>query len=173
MSDPALGIAETTQSASIKRDARPSSPGRQHDIRFNSNNNNKKPPVVEPAPSEAASIPSDIIDPSRVIRPVARRPRLPPLPDLRFEQSYLASLTGAESWRRIAWITVRDQLLFPLIQGTLWTLALVGWRHWNQTARIGGNTLGVRIRRWWYQINNWELPLARDVRGDWRFGGKM
>ena len=113
MSDPALRIAETIQSTSIKRDPSP-----QHDINPSTAIPNKQQ-AVERAPSEAASISSDIIDPSRVIRPAARRPRLPPLPDLRFEQSYLASLTGAESWRRIAWITVRDQVLERLLPPSL------------------------------------------------------
>ncbi|KKA21905.1 hypothetical protein T310_4069 [Rasamsonia emersonii CBS 393.64] len=134
-------------------------PSPTHDVNPSTAVSRKEP--VEPEPSDTASIPSDIVDPSRVIRPAARRPHLPPLPDLRFEQSYLASLEGAESWQRIAWITVRDQVLLPLIQGTLWTLALAGWRHWNRNAQLHGNTLGSRIRRWWYEVNKWELPPAR------------
>lgn len=50
------------------------------------------------------------------------------------------------------------QVLLPLVQGTLWTLALSGWRHWNRNASLSGRTLGSRIRRWWYEVNNWSLP---------------
>lgn len=46
----------------------------------------------------------------RVLRPVPRRGSFPPLPDLRFEQSYLASISKAESNWGVAFITVRDQV---------------------------------------------------------------
>lgn len=71
----------------------------------------------------------------------------------------------------------------PLIQGMVWSLVLHGWRFWNRSATLSGNTAGARIRRWWYETNNWMLPrsvrdfggnakLAKDV-GDvsWRFNG--
>lgn len=121
--------------------------------------NNRAAPDT-PSEEDKPSISSD------VLRPVLprRRPNLPPLPDLRFEQSYLASLNGADTWGRVAWITVRDQMLLPLIQGTLWTLALAGWRSWNRNASVSGATLGSRLRRWWYGVNNWELPPARNPR---------
>lgn len=103
MSHSALGIAETIQSASIKRHPSP-----RHDINP-STAASEKVPYEQADPSETASISSDILD-RPPLRPVARRRDLPPLPDLRFEQSYLASLKGAETWQRIAWITVRDQV---------------------------------------------------------------
>ncbi|KAB8245128.1 hypothetical protein BDV35DRAFT_269111 [Aspergillus flavus] len=152
MTDPALGIAETIQTASINPEPSPS-----HDINPPTASSEKQP-VAEDAPSEAGSISSDIVDPHRMIRPAPRRHHLPPMPDLRFEQSYLASIRGAETWGRVAWITVRDQVLLPLVQGTLWTLALSGWRFWNRNASLSGQTLGSRIRRWWYEVNNWKLP---------------
>ncbi|KAH3154169.1 hypothetical protein LV155_000593 [Aspergillus fumigatus] len=152
MTDPALELAETIQTASIKRDPSP-----RHDINPPTAASEKRP-VARRSSSEADSIPSDIVDPSRMVRPVSRRHTLPPLPDLRFEQSYLASLRGADTWGRVAWITIRDQVLLPLIQGTLWTLALSGWRYWNRTASLSGQTLGSRLRRWWHEVNNWKLP---------------
>jgi hypothetical protein len=103
MSNPALGIAETIQTASIKRHPSPT-----HDINPATAASKKEP--VEPIPSDTASISSDIVDPRHSLRPAPRRAQLPPLPDLRFEQSYLASLNGAETWGRIAWITTRDQV---------------------------------------------------------------
>ena len=35
---------------------------------------------------------------------------MPPLPDLRFEQSYLASLRGVRGWEGVLWVTCRDQV---------------------------------------------------------------
>ncbi|KAL4883291.1 hypothetical protein BJY04DRAFT_185281 [Aspergillus karnatakaensis] len=152
MTDPAIQIAETIQTASVNR-----APSAAHDLNPPTSSSEKKP-VVELTPSDADSIPSDVVDQHRVLRPAARRHTLPPLPDLRFEQSYLASIRGADTWGRVAWITVRDQVLLPLFQGTLWTLALSGWRYWNRGASLSGQTLGSRIRRWWYEVNNWKLP---------------
>lgn len=38
------------------------------------------------------------------------RGSFPPMPDLRFEQSYLHSIRSADSWWKVAWVTVRDQV---------------------------------------------------------------
>ncbi len=38
---------------------------------------------------------------------------LPPMPDLRFEQSYLSSIRNADTWWKVGWITVRDQVGNP------------------------------------------------------------
>lgn len=48
--------------------------------------------------------------PYSVLRPAPRSQSLPPLPDLRFEQSYLHSISKAESWMGVALITLRDQV---------------------------------------------------------------
>jgi hypothetical protein len=48
--------------------------------------------------------------PISVLNPVPRKQTMPPLPDLRFEQSYLKSIEKAESWKGVAWITLRDQV---------------------------------------------------------------
>ncbi|KAJ5573666.1 uncharacterized protein N7459_008093 [Penicillium hispanicum] len=152
MADHALEVPETIQASSIKTHPSPA-----HDVNPATAASEKQPVVAAPA-SEAGSLSSDIVDPNRMIRPIRRRQTLPPLPDLRFEQSYLASLKDADTWGRVAWITVRDQVLLPLIQGTVWTLALSGWRFWNRNASLSGQTLGSRIRRWWYEVNNWKLP---------------
>lgn len=86
-------------------------------------------------------------------RSLSERRRIPPVPDLRFEYSYLRSVsqyvhlerpspsgkgkgkedeaadneggaTGSEvvrvEWGHILWITTRDQLISPLLQGALW-----------------------------------------------------
>lgn len=150
-----LQVAETIQTASINLHPSPT-----HDSNPSTAASNKQPVTIDTSPD-----PSDILSdadedeiPISVLRPVPRRSQLPPLPDLRFEQSYLASIQHAESWQRVAWITFRDQVFMPLTQGVLWTLVLSGWRHWNSQAQFSGQTVGARIRRWWYQTNNWKIP---------------
>jgi len=80
-------------------------------------------------------------------RPKPRRPPLPPLPDLRFEQSYLKQLEGAKGsvfWMVI--ITIREQVLFPGLQGFLWALALTGIRTIRTNQAESGRTFGGWLR---------------------------
>ena len=53
------------------------------------------------------------------------------------------------------------QVLLPLVQGMIWTLATVGWRYWNRSAQLSGSSVGARIRRWWWRTNNW--PVGETV----------
>jgi len=66
--------------------------------------------------------------------------KLPAIPDLRFEYSYLKNVqpfvkikrVGRQregespheiieiEWRQVLWVTLRDQVIHPLLQGTLW-----------------------------------------------------
>ncbi|KAJ6146849.1 hypothetical protein N7497_008831 [Penicillium chrysogenum] len=151
MAGHAMEIPQIIQSASINQNPDPT-----HDINPATAASEKQPVAVGPD-SETNSIASDIVHPSRVIRPVHRRQTLPPLPDLRFEQSYLASIKDADTWGA-------SSVLLPLIQGTVWTLALSGWRFWNRNASVSGHTLGSRVRRWWYEVNNWHLPQLGSAR---------
>lgn len=50
------------------------------------------------------------------------------------------------------------QVILPLVQGTLWTLVLSGWRYWNRGAQFQGASLGSKVRRWWWNVNHWEIP---------------
>lgn len=109
MTDPALQIPEVIQSSTVRRNPSP-----EHDLNPATTASEKQPVVAGPA-SDAGSISSDIVDSSRMIRPVRRRQTLPPMPDLRFEQSYLASIKDADTWGRVAWITIRDQVRLPSI----------------------------------------------------------
>lgn len=112
MTDPALQIPEVIQTASINPE-----PSAEHDVNPPTAASEKQPVVEDDVASEAGSIPSDVVAPHRMIKPVSRRHQLPPLPDLRFEQSYLASLRGADTWGRVAWITIRDQVgNLPVLQ---------------------------------------------------------
>ena len=56
---------------------------------------------------------------------------------------------------------MRDQVLMPLVQGMAWTLIVAGWRHWNKASNFKGRTVGSRIRRWWWGVNNWTIPEAK------------
>jgi Autophagy receptor ATG43 len=158
-SNPAVELASALQSASVKRHPSP-----HHDINPSTAASAKTPGtarVHSPSPSvKSASTSSDHI-PSDIVDDISTRPRratLPPLPDLRFEQSYLASIKNADTWSKVAYITIRDQVLMPLAQGVGWNLAVFGWRHWNRSAKLGGQSLGSKVRRWWWEVNNWELP---------------
>ena len=151
-----IDVASTIQSASIKRNPSP-----HHDLNPSTAASSKQPVRFQsPSPSSPSSPKSTI--PYDALRPIPRTTKLPPLPDLRFEQSYLASLQGSSDWKVITYITVRDQVVLPLVQGTLWTLLLSGWRYWNRSAQFGGKTVGSRIRRWWWGVNNWEIPKKKD-----------
>ena len=101
MSNPAVEIASTIQSASIKRHPSPA-----HDVNPSTSASTKKP--VEPVSPTSVSSENSI--PESALKPAPRRANLPPLPDLRFEQSYLASIKSAETWWAIAWITGRDHV---------------------------------------------------------------
>jgi hypothetical protein len=46
----------------------------------------------------------------------------------------------------------------PLVQGVAWSLVVAGWRHWNGAAKFSGQSIGAKIRRWWWGVNNWKLP---------------
>ncbi|KAG6014561.1 hypothetical protein E4U43_006402 [Claviceps pusilla] len=96
--------------------------------------------------------------PYSVLQPARKSHSLPPLPDLRFEQSYLRSISRADTWWKVLLITARDQVMLPLAQGVIYNLLLCGWQYWNQSAKLHGNTAGSRVRRWWYGVNNWTLP---------------
>lgn len=43
-------------------------------------------------------------------------------------------------------------------QGVVWTLILSGWRHWNSSAKFSGKSVGAKVRRWWWGVNNWKIP---------------
>ena len=119
-----LQIAETIQTASINRHPSP-----DHDLNPSTTASQKQPvsisdPDPEPPASESSldkyayddeeSIDEEDDDdddiPYSVLEPVPRRLSFGPLPDLRFEQSYLASIAGAETNWRVAYITMRDQV---------------------------------------------------------------
>ncbi|KAK5945435.1 hypothetical protein PMZ80_002640 [Knufia obscura] len=113
--------------------------------------------------SDTSTIPSDIIRP---------RPRQPPgrqrmpLPDLRFEQTYLASIKNADTTGKVIYITIRDQVLMPLVQGVGYHLLISGWRYLNRGTKFSGQTVGARVRKWWWGVNNWKLPSESERKAE-------
>ncbi|KAJ4288372.1 hypothetical protein N0V90_011606 [Kalmusia sp. IMI 367209] len=153
-------IASLIQSAHIKRNPSP-----RHDLNPSTTASEKLPVHLRSHPDPDASDVSEVGEdevPLSVLRPVPRRNAMPPLPDLRFEQSYLKSIEHAESWKGVLWITVKDNILLCFAQGLLWTLVLSGWRHINRSSKFSGRGVGARIRRWWWGVNNWKIPSEKE-----------
>lgn len=111
-----LQIAETIQTASIKRNPSPT-----HDLNPSTAASQKEPVKVSHPSYPLYDYDSDGIDddeeedddediPYSVLKPIPRRQSFPPLPDLRFEQSYLSSISKADSYWKVALITIRDQV---------------------------------------------------------------
>ncbi|RYP21230.1 hypothetical protein DL765_002369 [Monosporascus sp. GIB2] len=182
MADLPSEIASTIQAGHIKRDPSP-----RHDLNPSTSASERQPVSLQRAhkqhrqrrrqatrtysgsEADGEGDDDDVEDgddddeiPVSVLKPQPRGHHrahsFPPMPDLRFEQSYLHSIAGADKWWKVAWITVRDQMMMPLAQGVLYNLAICGWQHWNRNARIHGNSVGARVRRWWYGVNSWALP---------------
>ncbi|KAG5982081.1 hypothetical protein E4U55_002295 [Claviceps digitariae] len=117
--------------------------------------------IQSPRSSDDDIIHDDDDIPCSALQPARKSHNLPPLPDLRFEQSYLRSISRADTWWKVLLITARDQVLLPLAQGVIYNLLLCGWQYWNRSAKLHGNTAGSRVRRWWYDVNNWTLPRRK------------
>lgn len=165
-SNPATELASAIQSVHIRHNPDP-----VHDIAPETSVDTKIPvdivtPDHEDAPqspgsSRSLSSASSTI-PSDIIRPRPRRRTLPPFPDFRFEQSYLASIKNTTSSWQVAYITVRDQIVWPLVSGMAYNLIMFGWRHWNRDTKLRGRGLGAKLRRWWWEVNNWKMPVTRN-----------
>ncbi|KAF2120236.1 hypothetical protein BDV96DRAFT_610250 [Lophiotrema nucula] len=157
----AAEITSAIQGASINRHPSP-----RHDLNPSTAASEKQPVSLEEHPDPDAS--SDVAEdeiPLSILRPIPRRQTMPPLPDLRFEQSYLKSIEKAEGWGGVLWITFRDQVVMCFAQGVMWTLLLSGWRHWNRSSKFYGHSIGARIRRWWWDVNKWTIPAAGAPKG--------
>ncbi len=119
-----LQIAETIQTASINR-----APSPRHDLNPSIAASQSTPVHLVPDPLSESTIEkyaysdTEGIDddeeeeeedyiPYSVLKPIPsrRRKSFGPLPDLRFEQSYLASIARADTRWKVVMITVRDQV---------------------------------------------------------------
>jgi len=103
-------VASILQSASINRHPSPA-----HDINPSTAASAKHPVRLSShhGPDDFSEAAEDEI-PLSVLRPVPRQSTMPPLPDLRFEQSYLKRIEKAESWQAVAWITFQDHVSYPI-----------------------------------------------------------
>lgn len=98
MDDFATQAAEIIQVAHINRNPDP-----RRDIN----------PSTAASKREPVSLAIDSDDDDEDSPYVVRKPRskqFPPIPDLRFEQSYLRSISKAQTWWEVAFITVKDQV---------------------------------------------------------------
>jgi hypothetical protein len=104
--DAGIQMAETLQTAHINP-----SPSIEHDVNPSTAASEKEPVRMDRSPSEdmLSDIDEDEV-PLSILRPAPRKPQMPPLPDLRFEQSYLASIKDAKDWKVVTYITMRDQV---------------------------------------------------------------
>lgn len=111
LQDAAIQAAETIQTAHINRH-----PSAAKDIAPSTAADTKeRVEIDEDANNDAAADVDEDEIPVSLLRPTPRRPQMPPLPDLRFEQSYLASIKDAKGWQGVTFITLRDQVcLQPL-----------------------------------------------------------
>ncbi|GAO50081.1 hypothetical protein SAICODRAFT_18079 [Saitoella complicata NRRL Y-17804] len=78
----------------------------------------------------------------------ARVPMMPAIPNLRFEQSYMNSISRAQSPWQVALITIKDHIIMPLAQGFGLTLATVGLRIYFAHVRTNGHDWGAWARTW-------------------------
>lgn len=111
LEDAAIQAAETVQTAHInkaptERDLAPSTAA------------DTKERVVFDRSADVVSEADDVEDdevPLSILKPLPgdQQQRMPPhlqLPDLRFEQSYLKSISNTNDWKVITYITIKDQV---------------------------------------------------------------
>ena len=106
LQDAAIQVAETLQTAHINK-----RPSPEHDRAPSTAADSKQPVHLDH--SATGDVDSDVEEDeihTSILKPEPRRPQMPPLPDLRFEQSYLASIKDATTWHAVTYITVRDQV---------------------------------------------------------------
>ena len=97
--------------------------------------------------------------------PKARRPPRPPIPDLRFEQSYLKGLEAAKGsvmWMVI--ITFRDQVLFPGLQGFVWALGMAGLRTLRTRQAENGAAWGAWLRDYFGRLVRTDTTMMGNQR---------
>lgn len=157
--NPANDLASILQSASLNRHPSPT-----HDLNPSTTASSKQPvhlrrPSAAPSGRERPSSDPDYI-PLSILDPQPRTSNLPPLPDLRFEQSYLARIKSCDDNKQVAWITFVDHIFMPLTQGLVWNLAIFGWRRLNTGVKFQGQGVGAKVRKWWYGVNNWAIPAV-------------
>ena len=119
---------------------------------------NQSPELEDITPAVDASahelLNNEVTEPSRSTPSAHHRrrhhgPALPPIPDLRFEPSYLAGLTRAQgSWNKAAWLTIRDQVIYPGLQGFGVALATIAFRSLILRQKESGTAWGLYIRDW-------------------------
>lgn len=101
-------LASALQSTSIKRHPDP-----RIDMNPSTAASKKTPVTISSSPANSDVAEDEI--PVSLLDPIPRRKTMPPLPDLRYEQSYLKRIEKAESWQGVLWITFKDEV------GVMWS----------------------------------------------------
>ena len=106
LQDAAIQMAEVIQTAHINPQ-----PSYEYDRAPSTAADSKQPVHIDSAAAadNGSAVDEDDI-PVSILKPEPRKPQMPPLPDLRFEQSYLASIKDASTWHAVTYITLRDQV---------------------------------------------------------------
>ncbi|KAK2069227.1 hypothetical protein P8C59_003824 [Phyllachora maydis] len=142
-----LQLAEMVQTAHIEPN-----PSLEHDLSPSTAASRRVPVMLEENSlddSEGEDVEDTVDDddeiPLSVLHHKPRPTQHMPLPlrDLRFEQSYLHSIAKADTWWMVAWITLRDQVMMPLVQGVIYNLAVCGWQFWNKNAQLSGSSMSL------------------------------
>lgn len=107
-------VAETIQAGHIR-----SHPDINFDIAPSTAADKREPVTLHSPRLSDDDLLNDIEDdeediPYSVLHPTRKSHSLPPLPDLRFEQSYLRSIANADTWWKVLLITARDQVSWPI-----------------------------------------------------------
>ena len=126
------------------------------------------------------SHPKNHHDDTHTSRHMPKRLQPSAIPDLRFEPTYLAKLASTGSdWTSVAWITIRDHAISPLLQGVLWCVAfevatpvlLLLYVHLTfhvhrGTASVFMQPLTRSLMGWWHQHDT-SLPQKEGSVAGW------
>jgi len=156
-----VDIVETLQSSHIN-----THPDVAYDLNPSTAASKKAPVRFRARSAESLpSIESDDEIPIDILEPQPRRTNMPPLPDFRFEQSYLARIkpyVDTGNYKMVVWQTVYDNVIMSFVQAMGLKVVLLGWRQFNLGANFSGQSVGARVRRWWWGVNNWTLPSSAE-----------
>ncbi|ORY86107.1 hypothetical protein BCR37DRAFT_390903 [Protomyces lactucae-debilis] len=94
---------------------------------------------------DLAQLPDEVQPGARPPKPVLFNGT--PIPDLRFEQTYLTALNRTDwSHWSVFRVTLVDFLLWPMLQGAVWALALNGFRYLRTSSNSQGKAFGLVIK---------------------------
>ncbi|KAL7777717.1 hypothetical protein CFE70_004386 [Pyrenophora teres f. teres 0-1] len=142
--DIAAEVGSILQSASINRH-----PSVQHDANPSTAASEKQPVTLNQYPDPDGSDVGEDEVPVSVLDAVPRKNTMPPLPDLRFEQSYLKSIEQAEGWQGVLWITLRDQRTWCRCTDTEMVVGVNNWKIPNTKSKLRDTKLAKNVSEYY------------------------